>query len=423
MLGCRPDRSINRSTGVGRVSPTSSVGGIVLSAGSDTVNVLIRALKTQGRLTVLSRPQIMTLDNQTALIQVGATVPYADGAATITNIGITPPSISRQPTGVNLQVTPRITPDGRVLMRGVPDITSLSPIQLDLGNGLKGTIFNTQHLETTVVAADGETIMLGGLITKSDDKSENKIPWLGDLPGIGAAFRYRTYATKKTELMIIMTPQIIRNRFEAERILGDEWRRGDWKLSDVMRVHGNVDAVCAPGMLPHGQSSSRPFRIYPSAGSKQPFFGELPRTLTGRQDFAVPAHDEMGAPVEYSPPRTYVQPVPYWSPPRTYVQPVGYSNPSPPRTFVQPVEYSNPETIVPAREPNRMPIGRGGLMSMWVKPAPAAAVEPMPVMTQGMPVGVRTPATYLPTPPLPEVIHDSGIPQITDIGSGSIMRK
>ncbi|MBI1832567.1 MAG: hypothetical protein HYR84_14090, partial [Planctomycetes bacterium] len=75
------------SAGVGRRSPTSGIGGLVLSAGSDTVNVLIRALRTQGRINVLSRPQVMTLDNQTALVQLGAKIPYVSGAPTITTAG------------------------------------------------------------------------------------------------------------------------------------------------------------------------------------------------------------------------------------------------------------------------------------------------------------------------------------------------
>src|SRR5204863_339576 len=86
-----------------------------------------------------------------------------------------------------------------------------------LGNGQVSTSLNIQHLETTVSALDGETVVLGGLINSTDNKTENKVPWIGDLPGIGALFRYRTEVKKKTELLIIMTPHIVRNRCRRSR--------------------------------------------------------------------------------------------------------------------------------------------------------------------------------------------------------------
>ena len=75
-------------------------------------------------------------------------------------------------------------------MRITPQISNVAPTLLDLGNGLRAPVFNQQILDTTVVAQDGETVALGGLITRSDDKTENKVPWLGDLPFIGTAFRF-----------------------------------------------------------------------------------------------------------------------------------------------------------------------------------------------------------------------------------------
>src|SRR5262249_30182550 len=95
-----------------------------------------------------------------------------------------------------------------------------------------------QTVDTTVIAQDGETVALGGLISKRDEKHENKVPWFGDLPYVGAAFRYRTMAKTKTELLIIMTPHIVRNRAEADMVLADEARRMDWCLADVARIHG-----------------------------------------------------------------------------------------------------------------------------------------------------------------------------------------
>jgi hypothetical protein len=135
-------------------------------------------------------------------------------------------------------VTPRISPDGKIIMRGTPEVSSTAPTNVQLGNGITATAVNQQTVDTTVIAGDGETVALGGLITKRDDKAENKVPWLGDLPGVGAMFRYRTQVKNKVELLIIMTPHIVRSRFDADRILSEEARRMDWVVGDVLRIQG-----------------------------------------------------------------------------------------------------------------------------------------------------------------------------------------
>jgi general secretion pathway protein D len=235
--------------GVGRVSPTSGVGGLVISAGSDSFNVLIRALKVQGRLEILSRPQIMTTDKQAASILIGQQVPYVTGTNTIAT-GIVTNTINYRPTGVQLQVTPQINPDGRVIMRVTPEISTVANSTVAVGNGVNATLFNVQTVDTTVSAMDGETVALGGLITKSNAKTENSVPWLGDLPWIGAAFRYRSQTKEKRELLVIMTPIIVRNRADAERVMTDEARKMDWALGDVERIHGHGMHIIAPQFGP-----------------------------------------------------------------------------------------------------------------------------------------------------------------------------
>ena len=191
--------------------------------------------------------------------------------STVTATGIVNNTIDRRQVGVNMQVTPRITPDGRVLMRVIPEVSSVLGT-VPLGNGQVSTSLNIQHLETTVSALDGETVVLGGLINSTDSKMENKVPWLGDLPGLGALFRYRTQSKKKTELLIIMTPHIVRNRYDAERVLLEESRRIDWVLGDVMRTHGNAN--CAPFMqnsFHDLKQPVQPFRIMPNMPATPPW--------------------------------------------------------------------------------------------------------------------------------------------------------
>jgi len=98
-----------------------------------------------------------------------------------------------------------------------------------------------------VLAGDGETIVLGGMIQTSDNKTENRVPWFGDLPGIGALFRYRTQDRRKTELLVIMTPHVVRCPADAEYIWQAESKKMDWTLANVVKLQGTAPP---PGQLP-----------------------------------------------------------------------------------------------------------------------------------------------------------------------------
>jgi type II secretory pathway component GspD/PulD (secretin) len=222
--------------GVGRASPTSGIGGFVFSAGSDSFNILVRALQTQGRIDILSRPQLQTTDNQTATINIGQQIPYI-GSTTITATGLVTNSVDRTIVGVNLQVTPHISPDGTVMMRVTPQISSPVPTQVSLGNGILATAFNVQQVDTTVTAEDGQTVVIGGMISKTQQRNENKVPWLGDLPYLGSLFRYRTETKGKVELLVIMTPHIVRCRADADRVAAAESARMAWIRGNVRSIH------------------------------------------------------------------------------------------------------------------------------------------------------------------------------------------
>jgi type II secretion system protein D len=243
------------SFGTGRNSPNQNFGGFVFSAASDSFNLLVRALKQQGRLQVLSRPQLMTLDNQSAFVLVGQDFPYVTNT-NVTNVAVTN-SVEYRPVGVQLTVTPRISPDGTVIMRVRPEISSVGTGSIAIGGGAVAVPFNVQTVETTVLAQDGETVVIGGLITHRDFKNENKIPWFGDLPVAGALFRYRTQAKSKTELIVILTPRIIYNKMDTSAILAEETQKMDWLWGDVLRLYDT------PGMKevapPPDRAKMRPY--------------------------------------------------------------------------------------------------------------------------------------------------------------------
>ena len=105
-------------------------------------------------------------------------------------------------------------------------------------------------------ANDGRTVAIGGLITRRDEKQERKVPWLGDLPYLGAGFRFRTHTKQRTELLILLTPHIVRNPADAERIKAEEASKMDWTLSDVEAIHGPLGLPPLVPGLPDGLAVS-----------------------------------------------------------------------------------------------------------------------------------------------------------------------
>lgn len=362
--------------GVGRLSPNSSIGGFVFSAASDSFNLLVRALKSQGRIDILSRPQVMTLDNQAAQVAVGQSVPIVLGSAV--TVGIVQNNVNYRDVGIILNVVPKISPDGKVTMRVTPQVSSMSPQLLDLGNGVRAPIFNQQIVDTTVIARDGETVAIGGLITRSDAKNENKFPWLGDLPVLGTLFRYRTQLKEKRELLVILTPHIVRNRIEAERVLAEEGRRMDWVLGDVIKTHGM-----------HGMHPLFPPPPAPPTGGID---AELPAPLAPGQ--AVPTGPVLPAPTPLPPgSEPVVPPVGTPLPPGATVP--GPAAPGPDLPLPRPVgtpDTSRPGGLMPtaAREPAGDATDRP-LQKLSLLPgqpgAPASPVVPAAGSTPAVPGG------------------------------------
>lgn len=230
--------------GVGRTGK-SGFGGLVLSASSESVNILLRALSECHRLEVLQRPQIMTLDNQSAYIQVGQQVPIIKDMTT-NQYGqnfVT----SMLDVGVVLGVTPRISPaDGLVVMEIDASRSEVgpeeqgTPVAVSQGQIIRSPRIERTYAQTTVSAMSGQTVVLGGLIAKSKDELHRKVPLLGDIPVVGRLFRFDSVSTKRSELMIIMTPHVVATEADADAIKQAEAARMSWCLSDVVKIHGDA---------------------------------------------------------------------------------------------------------------------------------------------------------------------------------------
>ncbi len=231
--------------GVGRLNSELGFGGLVLSASSESVSMLLRALKEDRRINVLSRPQIMTLDNQPASIQVGERVPTVTGTETNDSGGLTN-SVDFQDVGLIIGVTPRISPDGLVVMEIDAEKSEVGPeaegipISVSEGVTIRSPRIKTITATTTVSALDGQTVVLGGLITTNKTKVDRRVPWLADIPILGHLFRYQGFEAERDELLIVMTPRIVKSEEDAELIKQAEASRMSWCLNDVLELHEDV---------------------------------------------------------------------------------------------------------------------------------------------------------------------------------------
>lgn len=183
---------------------------LIGSFGSGDFAAMIQVLKTIGDTNTLSNPRVVTLNNQEAKILVGTNQPYAtntvtQGTATTT----TATNLTFIDIGVKLYVTPVVNKDGYITMKLRPEVSSQT------GTYTYGTppttvpVISTTQAETNVMVKDGTTIIIAGLIKDERTGTVNKVPWLGDLPIVGNAFKNTNNEIKKTELIIFLTPHII----------------------------------------------------------------------------------------------------------------------------------------------------------------------------------------------------------------------
>jgi general secretion pathway protein D len=187
------------------------------------ISTMLKALNDVTRVNVISTPSLMVLDNKTARLQIGDQVPITTQTATnvVTSQAAIVNTVSMQDTGVILSVTPRINESGRVQLEIEQEVSSV--VRTTTSNIDSPTI-QQRRVKTTVVVNDGEVLALGGMIKDQTSHESTQIPILGDIPGLGALFSNRTNSIGKTELLILITPKVVRDPAES-RLVTEEYRR------------------------------------------------------------------------------------------------------------------------------------------------------------------------------------------------------
>jgi general secretion pathway protein D len=188
----------------------------------NNVYATLNALRAITDVHILSAPKLMVLNNHTASIEVGNQVPISTGSA-VSTVSDTAPivnSIDYRDVGVILKVTPRVNSSGLVLLDIAQEVSDVIP-QTASEALIQSPSFSERKLSTSVAVQDGETIVLGGLMKNEVTKTSNRIPLLGDIPYIGGLFGSTGKEVTRTELLVLLTPRVIRTPVDADAITAE----------------------------------------------------------------------------------------------------------------------------------------------------------------------------------------------------------
>jgi type IV pilus assembly protein PilQ len=171
-----------------------------LVANNTRLDGILTALSQKGSSKVLSDPKVTTLNNIEAKILVGQKIPYT---TVVTNLGVTSQQVQFLDVGIKLTVTPTINADAKITLKVHPEVSLF--VRADPA----GPVTGTREADTTVLINNGETVVIGGLITENDQKLAEQVPMLGDIPILGQFFKRDFKNKERTELLVFITPYIL----------------------------------------------------------------------------------------------------------------------------------------------------------------------------------------------------------------------
>ncbi|MBI5591145.1 MAG: type II secretion system secretin GspD [Deltaproteobacteria bacterium] len=213
-------------------TPLGTANGFFLSIYDpvDFLTGLISALGSDSDVNILSSPNILALDNKEAVIEVGSDVPTITGTTVTATVGTTN-TVQYRKTGILLTVTPHINSSGLVKMELVQEVSDLG----DFNKALNNYIFLTRRADTSLVVEDNQTVVLAGLMKSNKNNSQTGVPFLKDIPVLGYLFGAVSKQLTKTELIIMITPHVIKNRSQADEIT----REFSQKVKDLQQIPSN----------------------------------------------------------------------------------------------------------------------------------------------------------------------------------------
>jgi general secretion pathway protein D len=217
-----PDTIASSRFGVAAQAADPLGYGAFYQLSAPNINATLHALSTKNKTQILSRPSILTRSSQQATIMVGQSVPIITNSRVSDTTNTTINTVQYQDVGIILRVTPFITQEGLVEMIVSPEISSLSATTVPISNTVSSPVIDKRSADTVVVTPSDQTIVIGGLISTQKNSHDSKIPILGDIPILGAAFKRQTKDDEKTELLIFMTPHVVANPEDLTKLAAKE---------------------------------------------------------------------------------------------------------------------------------------------------------------------------------------------------------
>ena len=254
-IAAAADAADNPQLGVGAV--ISQIPGQILGIGrlddNFSFNVVLNALKSNSEANILSTPSLMTLDNEEASIVVGESIPFVTGSYTSTGDSSSNPgnpfqTVERENVGITLKVTPQINEGDSLILAISQEVSDAKEAILN-GN----LITSERKIDTKILADNGQTIVLGGLIKDNVVETQTKVPLLGDIPFIGGLFRSTSTTVGKTHLLVFLRSTIIRDKKQMDGATAIKYRLiRERQLSRIENGVEFVDSNTLP-LLPEWQ--------------------------------------------------------------------------------------------------------------------------------------------------------------------------
>jgi general secretion pathway protein D len=185
--------------------------------GSTNANVVLNLLSGITNVHVISSPQLLVLDHQSASLLVGNAIPIptAQIQSTVTAGAPIVNTVQYVDTGVILKVTPRINANGLITLEVGQEVSAVAATNAASSNATLGPTITERRLQSSITVSDGETVALGGLIQDTNSLTKNGLPLLSDIPVIGAAFGSTDHNVQRTELLVLLSPRIVHNAADA----------------------------------------------------------------------------------------------------------------------------------------------------------------------------------------------------------------
>ena len=262
--------------------------------GEYVLGALANLLQSSGDGNVLSTPNLLTLDNEEAKILIGENVPFVTGSySNSNNAGTVNPftTVERKDVGLMLRVKPQINENGTVKMVIYQET---SAVKEDTAKASNGPTTTKRTIESTILVEDGSIIVLGGLLEDRFTGNQQKVPYLGDIPGVGVLFRSDTRVRKKTNLMVFLRPVVVRDANASTQLSMDRYDLMRGVQKDTQPVQSSTvpinEAPILP-VLPNVLNPAMPLGL----AEPPPVKGPAPVTARPPQTTQVPLGDPSGA--------------------------------------------------------------------------------------------------------------------------------